>query len=142
MTFTLKVDMLRQFLLLTITLIVGVGGGLGAGYAGLNPQVNELIAENAVIQELQERNGLVGAEIGVLRTQNAELEAELEISNQLANEIESLKTENANLELELGALQRELGQGVEGMRDQLQEVESLRDEINSFKAPDVRLIGG
>ena len=41
--------MLRQFLLLTITLIVGVGGGLGAGYAGLNPQVNELIAEKPIL---------------------------------------------------------------------------------------------
>ena len=129
--------MLRQALLLAVVLSVGVGGGLGVGYAGLNPQVNELIAELAVFEQLEERNRLVAGEIEALRTQNAELEAEVVVLNELANEIESLKADKANLELEISKVQQEFG----GIADQLKELESLRDEINSLKAPDVRLIG-
>ncbi len=47
--------MLKLLLLPILTLVIGVGAGLGAGYAGLNPQVNELAMRVESVEDLQEQ---------------------------------------------------------------------------------------
>ncbi len=70
--------MLKLLLLPILTLVIGVGAGLGAGYAGLNPQVNELAIRVEIVEDLQEQTRKANAEVDSLVIRNSDLEVELE----------------------------------------------------------------
>jgi len=69
--------LLRLLLLPILTLVIGMGAGLGAGYAGLNPQVNELAMRVESVEDLQEQTRKANAELDSLVLRNSDLELEL-----------------------------------------------------------------
>lgn len=128
--------------LLSIGLIVGLGTGLGAGYVGLNPQINnlqdklvstqdKLVAAEAKYGQLLESKEKADS---LLQSTLAEKEAkiralELDIASKSA-ELATLKSIKADSEKALAAkaaLEKEIG--------------DAKAQIVALKAADVKLIG-
>jgi len=83
--------LLKLLLLPILTLVIGVGAGLGAGYAGLNPQVNELAMRVESIDDLQEQTRKANAEVDSLLLRNSDLEVELEAARAQLQDLDLLR---------------------------------------------------
>jgi len=83
--------LLKLLLLPILTLVIGVGAGLGAGYAGLNPQVNELAMRVESVEDLQEQSRKANAEVDSLVIRNSDLGIELEAARAQLQDLDLLR---------------------------------------------------
>jgi len=104
---------LNLILVAVVSVIIGTGSGIAVGYIQLNPQVNDLVGQ------IEERDSALD---NLMR----ELEQEIEVND--AN-MASLNAENIDLQAELGKLRELAGNA-----------ESLREQMDALRVPDVRLI--
>ncbi len=127
-----------------ISILIGLGAGLGAGYIGLNPQVNRLIAQqesNSVQNNLQQEINAAKQEIEAKNAKLASLDNTVSVKE---SELATLRNRLAEFEKKPAADVLAVGER-RLLLDQIQKLEAevgqARDLLKSTQDPNLKLLG-
>tara|TARA_Y100000590_G_C15529784_1_gene942700 strand:- start:22 stop:1005 length:984 start_codon:yes stop_codon:yes gene_type:complete len=116
--------MVNKIIIFLVAIIIGASLGLGVGYLGINPQVNELE------ESIQERDRQID-ELRQERISNRNEIHELKFNiNSLNNEVSNLNLEINNNQLELNQLESQISQKEEELNTVNIALNNAKNQIN------------